>query len=93
VTFKTKVELALEMIERAARAEIPGEILLADGAYGDSNDFRHAVRGLGLDYVVGIKSQTKVRRVGSNGRLGNALSVRELAKTIPRRRRTARTPQ
>jgi SRSO17 transposase len=87
VTFKTKVELALGMIERAARAGIPGEILLADSAYGDSNEFRQAVRGLDLDYAVGIKSQTKVRRVGSNGRLGSALSVRDLAKTIPRRRR------
>jgi len=87
VTFKTKVELALGMIERAVRTGLPGEILLADSGYGDSNDFRHAVRGLGLDYAVGIKSQTKVRLVGSNGRLGSALSVRDLAKTIPRRRR------
>jgi SRSO17 transposase len=87
VTFKTKVELALGMIERATRAGIPGEIVLADSAYGDSNEFRHGVRELDLDYAVGIKSQTKVRRVGSNGRLGSALSVRDLAKTIPRRRR------
>jgi SRSO17 transposase len=87
VTFKTKVELALGMIERAARAGIPGEIVLADSAYGDSNEFRRGVRELGLDYAVGIKSQTKVRRVGSNGRLGSALSVRDLAKTVPRRRR------
>src|SRR5271165_300758 len=30
MTFKTKVQLALEMIERAVREEIPGSILLAD---------------------------------------------------------------
>jgi SRSO17 transposase len=30
--FKTKTELALEMIERAASAGIPGEVVLADSA-------------------------------------------------------------
>jgi SRSO17 transposase len=34
VVFKTKIELALGMIERAAGAEIPGEIILVDSAYG-----------------------------------------------------------
>jgi SRSO17 transposase len=87
VTFKTKTELALTMIERASRAGIPGEIILADSAYGASTEFRQGVRGLGFDYAVGIKSQTKVRRIGSNGCLGNAQSVRDLAKTIPRRQR------
>ena len=87
VTFQTKAELALAMMERARRGGIPGEILLADSAYGDNSGFRRAVRELGLDYAVGIQSQTKVRRVGSNGRLGTALSVQEIAKTIPHRRR------
>jgi SRSO17 transposase len=85
--FKTKAELALGMIERARRAGLPGEILLADSAYGDNSGFRRSVRELGLDYAVGLQSQTKVRRVGSSGRLGAALSVRELAKRIPYRRR------
>jgi SRSO17 transposase len=40
-----------------------------------------------LDYAVAIKNQTKVRRIGSKGRLGNAQSVGDLAKTIPRRQR------
>ncbi|HVZ36794.1 MAG TPA: IS701 family transposase [Polyangiaceae bacterium] len=87
VTFQSKPELALAMIERAKRAGIPGEILLADSGYGENNGFRRSVRELGLDYAVGIQSQTKVRRVGSTGRLGTALSVGEVAKTIPHRRR------
>lgn len=87
VTFQTKAELALAMMERARRGGVPGQILLADSAYGDNSGFRRSVRELGLDYAVGIQSQTKVRRVGSNGRLGAALSVREVAKTIPHRRR------
>src|ERR1019366_3809492 len=36
VQFKTKVELALGMIQRAARAKLPGEVILADSAYGES---------------------------------------------------------
>jgi SRSO17 transposase len=87
VKFKTKVDLALGMIERAARAEIPGEIILADSAYGESNDFRGTVRLLGFDYAVGLRSTTKVRRIGAHGRLGAAMSVGDLAKTIPRRQR------
>jgi SRSO17 transposase len=87
VLFKTKLELALGMIERAARAEIPGEIILADSAYGGSTTFRHGIRSLGFDYAVGIGSQTKVRRVCSNDRLGTALTVADLAKTIPYRKR------
>jgi SRSO17 transposase len=87
VEFKTKVDLALEMIERAARAEIPGEIILADSAYGESCEFRQTVRLLGFDYAVGLHGTTKVRRIGAHGRLGMPLSVAELARTIPRRQR------
>ena len=42
---------------------------------------------LGFDYAVGIGSQTKVRRIGSNERLGIAMRAAELAKTIPHRKR------
>ena len=44
VVFKTKLDLALGMIERAVRDEVPGDILLADSAYGDSHSFRETVR-------------------------------------------------
>lgn len=87
VTFKTKIELALGMIERAARDGIPGEIVLADSAYGDSCNFRDTVRLLGFDYAVGIRNGTKVRRIGTHGRLGTPRTVAELARTIPRRQR------
>jgi SRSO17 transposase len=87
VKFKTKIELALQMLERAARHGLPGEIVLADSAYGDSSDFRETVRMLGFDYAVGVKPGTKVRRLGANGKLGKVLSVGELAKTIPKKER------
>jgi SRSO17 transposase len=60
VAFKTKIELALGMIERAALADVPGDIVLADAAYGDSSDFRNAVRLLGFDFGVGVQSTTRV---------------------------------
>jgi SRSO17 transposase len=67
VVFKTKIELALEMIERAHAAGIPGEILLADSAYGNSADFRQRVRELGFDFAVGIQPQTSVRVLDKRG--------------------------
>ena len=85
--FQTKIELALGMIERAKHAKIPGEVVLADSAYGESSEFRTAVRSHGLDYAVGIHSTTKVRRIRANGRLGKPMSVKDLARTIPCRKR------
>jgi SRSO17 transposase len=87
VQFAPKTDLALAMIERASLAGIPGEIILADSAYGDSSEFRSTVRLLGFDFALGVRSQTKVRRIGANERLGVAMSVADLAKTIPRRQR------
>jgi SRSO17 transposase len=37
VVFKTKHDLALEMITRAVDDKVPGDILLADSGYGDSH--------------------------------------------------------
>jgi SRSO17 transposase len=85
--FQTKIELALGMIERAKHAKIPGEVILADSAYGESSEFRTTVRSHGLDYAVGIHATTKVCRIRANGRLGKPMSVKDLARTIPHRKR------
>lgn len=66
VAFKTKIQLALEMIERAARSEVPGEIILADAAYGDASEFRNTVRLLGFDFAVGVQSTLRVVRLDSH---------------------------
>jgi SRSO17 transposase len=85
VTFKTKIELALEMIERAALAEIPGEIILADGAYGASSDFRNTVRMLGFDFGVGIQSNVRVVRLDRRDRArGEAMTVLDLTMALGR---------
>jgi SRSO17 transposase len=86
VTFKTKIQLALEMIERAALAEIPGEIILADGAYGDSSDFRNTVRLLGFDFGVGIQSTVRVVRLDRLDRArGETTTVVDLALALGRK--------
>lgn len=82
-TFKTKTELALDMIERACLDEIPGEIVLADAAYGDSSDFRAGVRLVGLDYAVGVSSTCTVHVISAAGRVrGEPLSVKALAQKV-----------
>lgn len=61
--FKSKIQLALDMIERAAVAKVPGEIILADAAYGDASEFRNTVRLLGFDFAVGVQSTLRVVRL------------------------------
>jgi SRSO17 transposase len=100
VAFKTKPQLALEMIERALHAGIPGDILLADSAYGDSADFRNIVRAYGFDFAVGIKSSTSVVRLDArDAPIGARASVQDLAarskgkfRRITWRQGTGRTP-
>ena len=58
--FKTKHDLALEMLEQAARDELPGKIVLADSFYGHSRPFRETVHLLGFDYGMAIYSSDKM---------------------------------
>lgn len=77
--FKTKIELALDMIDRAAAAGIPGDVILADSAYGDSVTFRGCARLLGFDIAVGIRAPTKVWLVGADNQVkGQAVSAQQL---------------
>lgn len=81
VVFKTKLELALDMIDRALEDRVPRGVVLVDAAYGTSTNFRRKLHERGLSYAVGVNSTTKVwqlddtqRRVG-----GRTLSVGEYA--------------
>lgn len=80
VVFKTKPELALDMIRRAVADGIPPGIVLTDTAYGSSSQFRHGIRELGLHYAVAVDQKTTVWRIDKrDGRRGDPISVRELA--------------
>jgi len=63
VTFKTKPELGVEMIERAIADGLPAGLVLADSAYGDNSEFRRRVRCEGLGYAVGLHRTTTVWRL------------------------------
>jgi SRSO17 transposase len=86
IVFKTKNDLALEMIERAMAAKIPGDILLVDGAYGADASFRNIVRTYGFDFGVGITSTTSVVRLDvRNEIVGKPMSARDLALRMKRK--------
>ncbi len=60
VLFRTKPEIALDMLRRAVEDGIPLSVLLGDTGYGNSFEFRKGVRELGLDYAVAVNAETKV---------------------------------
>ena len=83
VVFRTKLELALTMIERAVGAGMPGEVVLADCAYGEASSFRDTVKLLGLDYAVGVQKDFRVLRLDARDRCRSAsLRVDQLAAAL-----------
>jgi SRSO17 transposase len=86
VTFKTKPQLALEMIRRAMKQPVPPGVMLGDTAYGSSSEFRQGMRSLGLHYAVAVYPNTTVYLLDEEGGpRGQALSVSELATGIHER--------
>jgi len=83
--FQTKIELAIGMIERAKASGIPGDIVLADSAYGMSGLFREAVRSTGMDYGVAVQATTRVWSLDALGRRQNEpIRVDEYAASLGR---------
>lgn len=54
ITFKTKPELALELIDEVKGWGLQDRMVSADSAYGRAYEFRHGLRSRGLDYVVQV---------------------------------------
>jgi SRSO17 transposase len=79
VQFKTKPELAIDMLRRAVQDGHPPGVVLADCGYGSSATFRDEVRYLGLHFAVGIDAKTKVLLLTAERPRGSPLSVRALA--------------
>ena len=83
VEFKTKPQLALEMVKRALDDGVPRGVVLADAGYGTSGDFRCGLQDLKLQYSVGVSGTTKVFEVGDVvTRGGAAVSLRKLARKL-----------
>jgi SRSO17 transposase len=91
VVFRTKPELALEMVQRAVQRGLPFRWVTADSVYGDSPTFVQGVRGLGKWYVVDTSADARVWltepeviRAGTKGPRGRA-TTQPRAATKPER--------
>lgn len=60
VIFRTRPELALEMLQKAVSEQIPFQWVGGDSVYGDSPTFVQCVRELGKWYVVDVSSEAYV---------------------------------
>jgi SRSO17 transposase len=60
VAFKTKPELAVELVERATGWEIPVAPVLGDQAYGDDSQLRERLDAADLEYVLSVGPKATV---------------------------------
>jgi SRSO17 transposase len=85
LVFKTKIELAIDLIGRAVDDGIPGEVVLADSFYGRSHVLRDFVRFKGMDYAVAVDSDTHVWLLDDSGRHPDAVRAQDLGMQLGRR--------
>jgi SRSO17 transposase len=55
--FKTKGQIALELLDRVRAEGLPGRVVVADAGYGVSKAFRDGLAERGLHYVVGVTEE------------------------------------
>ncbi len=60
IVFQTKTALAMAQIDGARAAGMPVGVVLADAAYGTETRWRDQLSERGLQYMVGVRSNTKV---------------------------------
>jgi len=91
IRFRTKPQIALDLLRRAVADEIPLGVLLADCGYGNSFEFRKGVRELGLDYAMAVDATTNVFVLGDlRVPSSEKISVRDLALRLCYRKKTYR---
>ena len=61
INFKTKGEIALEIIDTGIAAGLPTWAVLADAGYGDQPSFLEGLETRALPHVVGVASTTRFR--------------------------------
>jgi SRSO17 transposase len=69
VAFQTKGQIALQLLDRALSWGVRKHVVLMDAGYGDSPDFRDAVRDRGLHHIAAVASNHLVWPPGSHPRL------------------------
>jgi SRSO17 transposase len=85
IRFMTKPQIALEQIRSALQAGVHPGVVLMDAGYGNHSILRQALKALGLTYVAGIQTTTKVRPVREDDPKPPRVSVEALALSLPKR--------
>lgn len=60
IVYRSKNQLALDLVDQVLRWEVPRLPVVADSAYGNDFDFRAGLRERGLQYAVAVEPNTKV---------------------------------
>jgi SRSO17 transposase len=60
INYRSKNQLALELVDQVLAWEVPRLPVVADSAYGNDFDFRAGLRERGLQYAVAVEPGTKV---------------------------------
>jgi SRSO17 transposase len=97
ICFKTKQQIALELIQRAHASGVPLGVLLMDLGYGRDSRLRASVSALGLSYVAGIQPNVLMwppgtgpkrpdKALNNNGRRGqpDLISAKEVVRALPK---------
>lgn len=95
-TFKTKWQLALDLIDEAGRWDIPQGVIVCDVFYGKVNEFRRGLLERNLFYMAEIQSKTIVFDQPPTGKTKKGrpkkgpapeelktISVKDFAKALP----------
>jgi len=98
IRFKTKQQIAIELIQRAHAAGLPLGVLLMDLDYGRDSRLRTSVSALGLSYVAGIQPNVLMwapgtgpkrpdKSLNNNGRRNepDLISAKEVVRALPKR--------
>jgi len=84
IVFRTKPQIALDLMARAIANDIPKGVVVADAAFGVDAAFRGGVSALGLLYAMDTRANTKVHLVHGNGTYeAHPQTVKELARALP----------
>jgi SRSO17 transposase len=96
IRFKTKQQIALDLVQRAHAAGLPLGVLLMDLDYGRDSRLRTSVSALGLSYVAGIQPNVLMwapgtgpkrpdKSLNNNGRRNepDLISAKEVARALP----------
>lgn len=74
VTFQTKPQIALQMLNRAWAEGIPLQWVVADSAYGNASTFREAIAAAGRYYALEVPKSVRIRTATADFETAEAFS-------------------